>query len=207
MAAVEGGGATAGRTEALPAAVQTVQTAVEAMQENEADNSTIQDGSGQQEPNSFNYRYSEEHHLYDGGPKTKFQNNVAAIRLLKELERQGRRAAAEEQVTLAKFVGWGGLANALTPGKSGWEQQYEEIKSLLTEEEFQAAQESTLTAYYTEQGVIRHIYDALEKFGFHGGNILDPAMATGNFFSVLPESMAGSRLYGVEIEPISGHIV
>ncbi len=206
MAAVEGGGATAGRTEALPAAVQTVQTAVEAMQENEADNSTIQDGSGQQEPNSFNYRYSEEHHLYDGGPKTKFQNNVAAIRLLKELERQGRRAAAEEQVTLAKFVGWGGLANALTPGKSGWEQQYEEIKSLLTEEEFQAAQESTLTAYYTEQGVIRHIYDALEKFGFHGGNILDPAMATGNFFSVLPESMAGSRLYGVEIEPISGHI-
>ncbi len=157
-------------------------------------------------PPTMDYRYSVAHHLYDGGPKTKFQNNVAAIRLLKELENQGRRATPEEQAALAKFVGWGGLANALTPGKSGWEAQYEEIRSLLTEEEFQAARESTLTAYYTEQGIIRHIYSALERFGFHGGNILDPAMATGNFFSVLPEGMAGSRLYGVEIEPISGNI-
>ncbi len=183
-----------------------VQTPAEAVQEEGTDNRIIQKDSGQQGFHSLNYRYLEEHHLYDGGPKTKFQNNVAAIRLLKELEEQGRKATAEEQVILAKYVGWGGLANALTPGKSGWESQYEEIRQLLTEEEFQAAQESTLTAYYTEQGVIRHIYDALEKFGFHGGNILDPAMATGNFFSVLPESMADSRLYGVEIEPISGHI-
>lgn len=153
-----------------------------------------------------NYHFSETHHLYDGGPKTKFQNNVTAIRLLKELQEQERLATTEEQVILAKFVGWGGLANALTPGKSGWETQYEEIKELLTEEEFQAAQESTLTAYYTEQKIIKHIYDALEKFGFHGGNILDPSMATGNFFSMLPENMADSKLYGVEIEPISGHI-
>ena len=84
-------------------------------------------------------------------------------------------ATAEEQTTLAKFVGWGGLANALTPGRLGWESQYGEIKNLLTEEEFAAAQESTLTAYYTEQGIIQHIYDALGRFGFHGGNILDPA--------------------------------
>lgn len=179
---------------------------VEAMQERRTDDRIIQKGLNQQGFHGLNYRYSEEHHLYDGGPKAKFRNNVAAIRLLKELEGQGRKATAEEQITLARFVGWGGLANALTPGKSGWEAQYEEIRSLLTEEEFQAAQESTLTAYYTEQGVIRHIYGALEKFGFHGGNILDPAMATGNFFSVLPEGMADSRLYGVEIEPISGHI-
>ena len=199
VAAVQSGEAGAGQTEALQAALQT-------MQAGEAHDRAILEDFSQRMPHGFHYRYLEEHHLYEGGPKTKFRNNVAAIRLLKELEKQGRKATAEEQITLAKFVGWGGLANALTPGKSGWEMQYEEIHQLLTEEEFQAAQESTLTAYYTEQGVIRHIYDALEKFGFHGGNILDPAMATGNFFSVLPESMADSRLYGVELEPISGHI-
>ena len=197
--AVQSGEATAEQKEALQAAIQT-------MQANESHDRAILEDFDRHTLHGFNYRYKEEHHLYDGGPKTKFQNNMAAIRLLKELEEQGRKATAEEQVILAKYVGWGGLANALTPGKSGWEPQYEEIRQLLTEEEFQAAQESTLTAYYTEQGVIRHIYGALEKFGFHGGNILDPAMATGNFFSVLPESMADSRLYGVEIEPISGHI-
>ncbi len=197
--AVQGGEATAEQKEALQAAVQTVQA-------NETHDRAILEDFDRRGLHGLNYHYLEEHHLYDGGPKTKFQNNVAAIRLLKELEEQGRKATAEEQVILAKYVGWGGLANALTPGKSGWESQYEEIRQLLTEEEFHAAQESTLTAYYTEQGVIRHIYGALEKFGFHGGNILDPAMATGNFFSVLPESMADSRLYGVEIEPISGHI-
>ncbi len=154
----------------------------------------------------LNYHYSEEHHLYDGGAKTKCKNNIAAIRLLKELQSQGRIATAEEQITLARFVGWGGLANALTPGKSGWEGEYEEIKSLLTEEEFQSAQESTLTAYYTEQEVIRHIYHGLERFGFKGGNILDPAMGTGNFYSVLPEAMKDSKLYGVELDTISGAI-
>lgn len=197
--AVQSGEAATEQMEALQAAVQTVQA-------NEAHDRAILEDFDRRTLPGFNYRYLEEHHLYDGGPKAKFRNNVAAIRLLKQLEEQGRKAIAEEQITLAKYVGWGGLANALTPGKNGWESQYEEIRHLLTEEEFQAAQESTLTAYYTEQGVIRHIYDALEKFGFHGGNILDPAMATGNFFSVLPESMAGSRLYGVEIEPLSGQI-
>ncbi|MDE7298338.1 MAG: N-6 DNA methylase, partial [Lachnospiraceae bacterium] len=171
-----------------------------------AGQSPIQYPQAQPAANTQNYRFSESHHLYDGGPKTKCQNNIAAIRLLKELQAQSRMATPEEQITLAKFVGWGGLADALTPNKRGWETQYGEIKSLMTGEEFAAAQESTLTAYYTEQGIIRHIYDALEQFGFHGGNILDPAMATGNFFSALPESMKNSRLYGVEIEPISGNI-
>lgn len=199
VAAVQGGEAGAKQAEALQAAVQT-------MQANEAHDRAILEDFDRRVLHGFNYRYLEEHHLYDGGPKTKFRNNVAAIRLLKELEEQGRKATAEEQIILAKYVGWGGLANALTPGKSGWETQYEEIKSLLTEAEFQAAQESTLTAYYTAQGIIRHIYQALENFGFHGGNILDPAMGTGNFFSALPESMSDSRLYGVELETISGHI-
>ena len=149
-AAVQSSEAGAGQTEALQAAVQT-------MQANDAHDRAILEDFSQRVPHGFHYRYLEEHHLYEGGPKTKFRNNVAAIRLLKELEKQGRKATAEEQITLAKFVGWGGLANALTPGKSGWEMQYEEIHQLLTEEEFQAAQESTLTAYYTEQGVIRHI--------------------------------------------------
>ncbi|MDD3228040.1 MAG: helicase-related protein [Oscillospiraceae bacterium] len=154
----------------------------------------------------FDYRYSPDHHLYDGGPKTKCRNNIEAIRLLKELQIQGRMATAEEQITLARFVGWGGLANALTPDKSGWEKEFAEIKELLTDEEFQAAQKSTLTSYYTEQSVISHIYKGLERMGFRGGNILDPALGTGNFFSVLPDSMDGSKLYGCEIDPIPGHI-
>lgn len=153
-----------------------------------------------------NYHFSPEHHLYDGGPKTKFRNNVAAIRLLKELQEQGRMATKEEQTVLARFVGWGGLANALTPGKAGWEDEYAEIEKLLTEEEMQSAAESTLTSYYTDQTVISHIYKALKNFGFHSGNILDPAVGTGNFFSALPESMSQSRLYGVELEPVAGGI-
>lgn len=153
-----------------------------------------------------NYRFSEEHHLYEGGAKTKCRNNIAAIRLLKELQGQGRAATAEEQITLAKFVGWGGLANALTPGKSGWEREYDEITTLLTKDEFLSAQQSTITAYYTEQMIVSQMYAALEKFGFRSGNILDPAMGTGNFYSVLPESMQASRLYGVELDTVSGGI-
>ncbi|MEG0944881.1 MAG: hypothetical protein RSF86_14745, partial [Angelakisella sp.] len=170
------------------------------------DRAIINDFMDRAHGEGLNYSYSPDHHLYDGGAKTKCANNIAAIRLLKDLQTQGRMATAEEQITLAKFVGWGGLANALTPGKAGWESQYEEISTLLTEDEFESAQQSTTTAYYTEQGVITHIYDALAKFGFHGGNILDPAMATGNFYSVLPDSMRDSKLYGVELEPISGAI-
>lgn len=180
-----------------------------ALQVNQANDDyvdTMQDFENRTHGHGLNYRYSEEHHLYDGGAKTKCKNNIAAIRLLKELQAQGRMATAEEQIILARFVGWGGLANALTAGKSGWESEYEEIKSLLTAEELQSAQESTLTAYYTEQSVISHVYHALEQFGFRGGNILDPAMGTGNFYSVLPENMEKSKLYGVELDTISGAI-
>lgn len=184
-----------------------IQAATLVNQSNDEYNRTIMDdfharawGEG------FNYRYSPDHHLYDGGPKTKFKNNIAAIRLLKELQAQGRPATAEEQITLARFVGWGGLANALTPDKSGWETEYAEIKELLTDEELQAAQKSTLTSYYTEQSIVSHIYKGLERMGFRGGNILDPALGTGNFFSVLPDSMESSKLYGCEIDSIPGQI-
>ena len=206
VGAVESGDNSVEAKEALKAALQVNQA-----NEGYAD-AVMQDFDSRVSGRGLNYHYSEEHHLYDGGAKTKCKNNIAAIRLLKELQAQGanagvtRMATAEEQITLAHFVGWGGLANALTPGKSGWESEYEEIKSLLTEEELQSAQESTLTAYYTEQSVISHVYRALEQFGFRGGNILDPAMGTGNFYSVLPENMENSKLYGVELDTISGEI-
>lgn len=155
---------------------------------------------------TLNYHYQPEHRLYEGGPKAKFRNNVEAIRLLKQLQQENRIATTEEQIVLARFVGWGGLANALTPGKEGWEKEYDEISELLTEEEMQSASASTLTSYYTDQKVIESIYQALYQFGFRSGNILDPALGTGNFFSALPESMNQSRLYGVELEPIAGGI-
>ena len=158
------------------------------------------------EEGALNYHYQPEHRLYEGGLKTKFRNNVEAIRLLKKLQQENRAASTEEQIILARFVGWGGLANALTPGKDGWEKEYDEITELLTEEEMQSASASTLTSYYTDQKVIGYIYQALYQFGFRSGNILDPAMGTGNFFSALPESMSGSKLYGVELEPVAGGI-
>lgn len=155
---------------------------------------------------TLNYHYQPEHHLYEGGPKAKFRNNVAAIRLFKQLQQEKRIATTEEQIILARFVGWGGLANALTFGKEGWEKEYDEISEVLTEEEMQTASASTLTSYYTDQQIIEYIYQALYKFGFRSGNILDPAVGTGNFFSALPESMNQSKLYGVELEPIAGGI-
>ncbi|MFI3238760.1 MAG: DEAD/DEAH box helicase family protein [Lachnospiraceae bacterium] len=153
-----------------------------------------------------NYHYSSDHSLYEGGAKTKCRANIKAIRVLKQIENEHRIATPEEQITLAGYVGWGGLANALTPNKDGWQNEFEEIKSLLSEEELLSEQESTTTAYYTEQMIIENIYKALDRFGFESGNILDPAMGTGNFFSVLPDSMASSKLYGVELDSITGGI-
>ncbi len=155
---------------------------------------------------TLNYSYSPEHNLYDGGAKTKCKANIEAIKLLKRLEEIGQPATSEQQIILAGYVGWGGLANALTPNKAGWESEYAEIKALLTEEEFKSAEESTTTAYFTEQMIIENIYKALSRFGFRGGNILDPAMGTGNFYSVLPENMKDSNLFGVELDSITGRI-
>ena len=141
-----------------------------------------------------------------GGPKQKFARNIEAIRTLFKLEQEHRGATAEEQQVLSQYVGWGGLADAFDPNKDGWAKEYTELKGLLSEDEYAAARSSTLNAHYTSPTVIRGIYDAVERMGFRSGNILEPSMGVGNFFGMLPDSMADSRLYGVELDSITGRI-
>ena len=141
-----------------------------------------------------------------GGPKQKFARNIEAIRTLFKLEEEHRGATAEEQQVLSQYVGWGGLADAFDPGKDNWAKEYAELKGLLSEDEYAAARSSTLNAHYTSPTVIRSIYDAVERMGFRSGNILEPSMGVGNFFGMLPDSMADSRLYGVELDSITGRI-
>ena len=144
--------------------------------------------------------------LGKGGPKEKFWRNIKAIATLKQIEQENRYATPEEQHILSQYVGWGGVADAFDPDKPAWAAEYAELKELLTPEEYEAARASTLNAHYTSPTVIRAIYDAVEQMGFRTGNILEPSCGVGNFFGMLPESMAGSRLYGVELDSISGHI-
>ncbi|WP_420920281.1 DEAD/DEAH box helicase family protein [Faecalibacterium prausnitzii] len=141
-----------------------------------------------------------------GGPKQKFARNIEAIRTLFRLEEEHRGATAEEQQVLSQYVGWGGLADAFDPNKENWSAEYTQLKGLLSEDEYAAARSSTLNAHYTSPVVIRSIYDAVEKMGFQSGNILEPSMGVGNFFGMLPDRMADSRLYGVELDSITGRI-
>ncbi len=141
-----------------------------------------------------------------GGPKQKFARNIEAIRTLFKLEEEHRGATAEEQQVLSQYVGWGGLADAFDPSKDSWAKEYAELKGLLSEDEYAAARSSTLNAHYTSPTVIRGIYDAVERMGFQSGNILEPSMGVGNFFGMLPGNMADSRLYGVELDSITGRI-
>ena len=152
-----------------------------------------------------NFRITDEE-LGAGGPKQKFARNIKAIKTLFTLEQEHRGATAEEQQVLSQYVGWGGLADAFDPDKSSWAKEYAELKGLLSEEEYKAARGSVLNAHYTSPTVIRAIYDAVERMGFRTGNILEPSMGVGNFFGMLPESMADSRLYGVELDSITGRI-
>ena len=145
-------------------------------------------------------------HLGEGGAKQKYARNIEAIRTLFQLEEEHRGATAEEQQVLSQYVGWGGLPDAFDPDKSSWAKEYAELKGLLSEEEYKAARGSVLNAHYTSPTVIRAIYDAVERMGFRTGNILEPSMGVGNFFGMLPESMADSRLYGVELDSITGRI-
>ena len=145
-------------------------------------------------------------HLGEGGAKQKYARNIEAIRTLFKLEEEHRGATAEEQQVLSQYVGWGGLADAFDPGKDSWAKEYAELKGLLSEDEYAAARSSTLNAHYTSPVVIRSIYNAVEKMGFQSGNILEPSMGVGNFFGMLPDSMADSRLYGVELDSITGRI-
>ena len=141
-----------------------------------------------------------------GGPKQKFARNIEAIQTLRTLEQEHCGATAEEQQVLSQYVGWGGLADAFDPSKENWSAEYTQLKGLLTEDEYAAARASTLNAHYTSPVVIRAIYDAVEKMGFQSGNILEPSMGVGNFFGMLPDSMTSSRLYGVELDSITGRI-
>ena len=141
-----------------------------------------------------------------GGPKQKFARNIEAIRTLFRLEQEHRGATAEEQQVLSQYVGWGGLADAFDPDKDNWAKEYTELKGLLSEDEYAAARASTLNAHYTSPTVIRGIYDAVERMGFQSGNILEPSMGVGNFFGMLPDTMRDSRLYGVELDSLTGRI-
>ena len=155
--------------------------------------------------NAQNFRITDEH-LGEGGPKAKFQANINAIRLLKNLEAAGQQASPEQQEVLSRYVGWGGLADAFDPEKPAWALEYAQLKELLTRLEYAAARSSTLNAHYTSPTVIQAIYEAVGRMGFETGNILEPSMGVGNFFGMLPEEMRNSRLYGVELDPVSGRI-
>lgn len=153
-----------------------------------------------------NYHFDESDELYPSGEKSKYRNNVAAIRLLKELESEKRTANQEQQKVLARYVGWGGLAKVFSDQPGKWEKEQQELKVLLTDKEYREAMESTITAYYTDQEIVREMYKVLGNLGFKEGKILDPAMGTGNFFSVLPEEMADSKLTGIELDSITGRL-
>lgn len=158
-----------------------------------------------QQPAAHNFRITDDH-LGEGGPKAKFRANMDAINLLHELEFDGRDATPEEQEVLSRYVGWGGLADAFDEKKDSWANEFRELYAALSPEEYAAARASTLNAHYTSPTVIKAIYDAVGQMGFQTGNILEPSMGVGNFFGLLPESMQGSRLYGVELDSITGRI-
>lgn len=156
-------------------------------------------------PSAENFRITDDA-LGEGGAKAKFQMNMEAINLLRELEFDGRQATPDEQEVLSKYVGWGGLSDAFEENKPAWANEFQELYAALTPEEYAAARSSTLNAHYTSPAVIRAIYDAVEHMGFQSGNILEPSMGVGNFFGLLPDNMAGSKLYGVELDSITGRI-
>ena len=158
-----------------------------------------------QKPPAENFRIMDDD-LGKGGAKAKFRANMAAINLLKELELEGAQATPEQQEILSRYVGWGGLADAFDESKDNWKAEFAELYAALSPEEYAAARASTLNAHYTSPTVIRAIYDAVENMGFQTGNILEPSMGVGNFFGMLPESMKSSRLYGVELDSITGRI-
>ena len=170
-----------------------------------AEQADHQENTDQPRRTGQNFRITDDH-LGEGGPRLKYQANITAIRLLKELEAAGQQASPEQQEVLSRYVGWGGVPEAFDPSKTAWAKEYAELKELLTPEEYEAARASTLNAHYTSPMVIRAMYEAVEQMGFHSGNILEPSCGVGNFFGMLPESMSESKLYGVELDSITGRI-
>ena len=187
-------------------------TIEEAKQESPASATEVENSSKEvlDEPpisrqNAQNFHITDEH-LGEGGQKAKFQANVKAIQLLKELESTNQQANPEQQEILSRYVGWGGLPEAFDPSRENWSREYDQLKELLTPEEYTAARASTLNAHYTSPTVIRAVYQAVGNMGFTTGNILEPSCGVGNFFGLLPEGMQNSRLYGVELDSVTGRI-
>ena len=170
-----------------------------------AQNAALEEFRKETRRGARNFRITDEH-LGEGGAKAKCRANIEAIQLLKYLERNGFQASPEQQDKLSGYVGWGGIPEVFDESKSEWSKEYAELKALLTPEEYEAARGSTLNAHYTSPTVIRAIYEAVGGMGFEGGRILEPSMGVGNFFGLLPESMQGSQLYGVELDSITGRI-
>jgi len=158
-----------------------------------------------EQPAAENFRITDDH-LGEGGAKTKYNFNIAAIRTLKQIEAEGRTATPEEQETLSRYVGWGGIPQAFDPNNASWAKEYTELVGALTAEEYEMARASTLNAHYTSPTVIKAIYEAVKNLGFQTGNILEPACGVGNFFGLLPNELFGSHLYGVELDSITGRI-
>lgn len=156
-------------------------------------------------PAAINYVITDDK-LGEGGPKAKFAMNMAAIAVLKQIEAENRAATPDEQEILSRYVGWGGIPDAFDESKTGWATEYKELEAALTPEEYASARSSTLNAHYTSPVVIKAIYAAISSMGFQGGNILEPSCGIGHFFGLLPKEMTGSRLYGVELDSISGRI-
>lgn len=167
---------------------------------------TAEDERNEPEEARANYYLEEVQGLDEGGPKEKFRKNLEALKILKQCEAQKRPATLEEQEILAKYSGWGGLADAFDPGKESWKKEYQELKEILTDEEYQSARSTTLNAHYTPTYIIQEMYGVLERMGFRQGNILDPSMGTGRFFGMLPEKLRDSHLYGVELDGLTGRI-
>ena len=166
---------------------------------------TVKGHIAPEQPAAENFRITDDH-LGEGGAKTKYGYNITAIRTLKAIEAEGRTATPEEQETLSRYVGWGGIPQAFDSNNAAWSKEYTELVGVLTAEEYEMARASTLNAHYTSPTVIKAIYEAVKNLGFQTGNILEPACGVGNFFGLLPESMAASRLYGVELDSITGRI-
>ena len=170
-----------------------------------AQNAALEEFRKETQRRARNFRIADDH-LGEGGAKAKCRANIEAIQLLQYLERNGFQASPEQQVKLSGYVGWGGIPEVFDENKPDWSKEYAELKSLLTPEEYEAARGSTLNAHYTSPTVIRAIYEAVGSMGFEGGRILEPSMGVGNFFGLLPENMADSQLYGVELDSITGRI-
>ena len=166
---------------------------------------SIESGTKTEQPSVHNFRITDDH-LGEGGAKTKYAFNIAAIQTLKQIEAEERQATPQEQEILSGYVGWGGIPQAYDGNNAQWSEEYQQLKSLLTDEEYAAARGSTLNAHYTSPMVIRAMYEALGNMGFQSGNILEPSCGVGNFFGCLPETMQGSKLYGVELDSITGRI-